>query len=462
MRPVAAATCFLLAGLLITGLTAGGDTPSALAHYAAIGVGLSIGGSVWIEVRRSSHNALRADLVAMVAFYFLIFLEFLFPQPRLDETGLPMEELAAAIRLCLWCLAAMGLGRHCVSSRGGHWRLLDFELGPPVILSLFWGSFAVGYFHMLMAVNFNPIEMVSWFLEPRFAVPWGRGRFGDANALLYELGATLYLVPPIAGVILGRRSSYSLASLILVSLALIFTLFYGFTTGTRNVIAAYLITFLVAYFYASSGSRRETLVLFGLAVAILALSTIYGIRFRDVGLKRYLQGFDERPADVEQGIYVDYNLYVISQLVTIFPEHENYIGWELPLWLLARPIPRVVWPGKPDGTNVSAENVLGLEDLTVACTFVGESYMAAGLAGSVIAAFLLGFLAQWWTKKAFCITSDFGILIYGSGFFAVVITMRSLYWLPVALLPTAAAIVMGWFLSRQPVARRHVTEEPAR
>ena len=102
-----------------------------------------------------------------------------------------------------------------------------------------------------------------------------------------------------------------------------------------------------------------------------------------------------------------------------------------------------------------------MEDLTVASTFVGESYMAAGVFGSVITAFLLGILAQWWTKKAFCTTSDFGILIYGSGFFAVVITMRSLYWLPVALLPTVAAIVMGWFLSRQSVARRPDTEEPA-
>jgi oligosaccharide repeat unit polymerase len=462
MLPVASATCVLLVGLLITGLAAGGDTPSALAHYAAIGVGLSIGTSIWIEVWRGSHNALRADLVAMVAFYFLTFLEFLFPQPRLDGMNLSMEELTAAIRLCLWCLAAMALGRHCVSSRGRHWRFLELELRPTVILSLFWGSFALGYFYMLMAVNFNPIEMVSCFLEPRFAAPWGRGRFGDANALLYELGATLYLVPAIAGVILGRRNSYGFLNLILVSLALLFTLFYGFTTGTRNVIATYLITFLVAYFYASSRSRREALVLFGLAVAILALSTIYGIRFRDVGLKHYLQGFDERPADVEQGVYVDYNLYVISQLITIFPEHEDYVGWKLPLWLLARPIPRALWPGKPDGADVSAENILGREDLTVASTFIGESYMAAGIVGSVIAAFLLGFLAQWWTKNAFCTSSDFGILIYGSGFFAVVITMRSLYWLPVALLPTVAAVVMGWCLSQHSVARRPATEEPTR
>jgi hypothetical protein len=105
-----------------------------------------------------------------------------------------------------------------------------------------------------------------------------------------------------------------------------------------------------------------------------------------------------------------------------------------------------LWPGKPDGSKVSIENILGLEGLTIAATFVGESYVAGGLTAVMIASVLVGMLAQWWTRKAFSPESGFGILIYGSGFFAVVITMRSMYWLPVAILPTLAAIVLGQFL----------------
>ncbi len=278
---------------------------------------------------------------------------------------------------------------------------------------------------------------------------------GIARALLYEVGAMLYLVPPLAGIILGRRKFYSAPALLLVLLALLFTLFYGFCTGTRNIIGSYLITFLAAYIYASKASRRQLLVVATIVFAILFLATYYEIRFRDVGLKNYMQGLDvPSEEDEEMTLYVDYNLYTVGALMNIFPRQVPYIGLDSPLWLIARPIPRVLWPGKPDGSKVSIENILDLEGLTIAATFVGESYVAGGLFGVVLASVLVGILAQWWTRKAFSPESGFGILIYGSGFFAVVITMRSMYWLPVAILPTLAAVVLGHFLRRSRTVNR--------
>src|SRR5205823_4982115 len=132
----------------------------------------------------------------------------------------------------------------------------------------------------------------------------------------------------------------------------------------------------------------------------------------------------------------------------------SYIGWDGPLWLLVRPVPRVLWPGKPDGQEVSAETLLDApEGTSVSSTFVGESYMCAGLFGVTVAALLLGILTRWWTQKAFSIQSDFGVVIYGSGFLAVVMTMRSIYMLPVAILPTIAAAVIGRFLAKREAVR---------
>jgi len=449
-QPTTAATIIFLAGLFVTGISLSGDTASAVARHGAIGCGVSLAFSLWVEGKTGIENLLRADLVAMFALYFLLFFEFLFPQSKFDDLVPYPDAVLPSIRLCLLAFAGIAVGRHCVPRQLGKWEFARTDLSPRAMLLIFWISFAVGYFHMLLAVDFNPVTMVDQFMGPRFSEAWGREQFGDARALLFELGAMLYLVPPLAGIILGRRKLYSRAMLLLVLLALLFTLFYGFCTGTRNIIGSYLVTFLAAYIYASKPSRRQLLVMTTIVSAILFLATYYEIRFRDVGLKNYLQGLDvESEQDEETTLFIDYNLYTVGALMSIFPRQVPYIGWDSPVWLIVRPIPRALWPGKPDGSKVSIENILGLEGVTLAATFVGESYVAGGLIAVMIASVLVGMLAQWWTRKAFSPESGFGILIYGSGFFAVVITMRSMYWLPVAILPTVGAIVLGQFFLRE-------------
>src|SRR5882724_4501563 len=129
------------------------------------------------------------------------------------------------IRVSLWAFAGIAIGRHFISRHLAQWKFAGVDLSPGAMLTLFWVSFAIGYFDMLMSVGFNPIRMVNEFMGPRFDVPWGRGKFGDVRALFYEMGAMLYLVPPLAGVILGRRERYTPLAILLVLLALLFTLF---------------------------------------------------------------------------------------------------------------------------------------------------------------------------------------------------------------------------------------------
>jgi oligosaccharide repeat unit polymerase len=461
LEPSWSATLIVLLGAIFTSFTLGGGTPSAMAHHAAVGMGLSLALAGVIEVRRSRTNVLRADLVCMAALYYLLFLEFLFPQPNLDTIARNYE-IEPAIQVALWSSMAMAVGRHCVSSRVRRWKTIDQHLPSSSLMLLFWGCFAVGYFHMLAAVDFNPVEMVRYFLGPRFGAPWQRGRFGDASALLYELGATIYLVPPLAGIILGRRRSHPRIRLAVVFLALLFTLFYGFTTGTRSIMGAYLITFMVAYYYASDRSPRQIIALAILSAAIMVASTVYSLEFRQIGLSAYLDKGSptDRP---DRAFFVDYNLYTISQLLTVFPDRAPYLGWEVPSWILVRVVPRALWPGKPDGVSISPETYLDVAgETTLSATFIGEGYMCAGVWGAIVAGLALGCLATWWTRKTFSTQSDFGILLYGSGFFAIVITMRSLYMLPVAILPTLAVAIVGSFLVRKHPARVGVLPQQRR
>lgn len=462
LRADPAATAVFVVGLVLTAFSLGGETPVDVASRAAVGVGLSLALLLFLELRRSFNNLLRADLVALVALYFLLFFEFLFPQPDFNELVRYQEEIVKGATACLWGFGGLAAGRHLLGgARLERWRVVELSLPPRTLVWIFWIMFLGGYLNMLAAVDFDPVTMVRYFFEPRFELPWGRDRFGDWKALLFELGAVLYLVPPLAGVILGKWRLHSRPSLVLVGLGLLFTLLYGFSTGTRNLIASYIITFLVSFYYASGARLNRTMVILSLlALTVLLTSTFYAIRFRNMGLKNFLTNQEVAMETSEASLFVDFNLFVVSRLTTIFPRERDFAGLEVPMWALVRPIPRALWPGKPDGLNISAETALGEEQATFSSTFIGESYMSAGVFGVVVAGLFLGFVLQWWAIKAYSMNADFGVLIYGSGFFAVVITMRSLYMILPALMPTFAILVLGnWLVRRR--AARSVPRRPA-
>ena len=83
----------------------------------------------------------------------------------------------------------------------------------------------LGYFHVFLAVNFDPFEALRQMSLPRFSQSWGRGQYGDAYALLFEVGALIYLIPPIAGLIYARSKEYKVLVKVVVAIcALIYFL----------------------------------------------------------------------------------------------------------------------------------------------------------------------------------------------------------------------------------------------
>src|SRR5262249_6126708 len=161
--------------------------------------------------------------------------------------------------------------------------------------------------------------------------------------------------------------------------------------------------------------RGRVKALLVVAVLLIAVATYYSLQFRKIGLSNYLAGGREG-SERDGTLFVDYNLYVIARLTQIFPKDHDYLGFAVPLWIIARPIPRVIWPEKGDDDELSAQTYLGMSGLTVASTFIGECFMGAGYVGVAIAAILLGALATWWTTRTLAMHSDFGMLIYASGF----------------------------------------------
>lgn len=450
------ATLSLLTGLVISFFFVAGDTPSTLARSAAIGIGISLLVSSLFDLRRNIRNLVRTDFMALAALYFLTLFEFLLPQPGYDLTT-SNEETAAALPLCFLAFAGIAVGRHLAPQPPR--RLLGTlrqEFPPRLLMLLFWLSLIGGYAYQFVAVNFDIGLWFDYAMAPRFSQPWGRGRLGDWRALLIELGMIVNLAPPIAGIILARRADFGRGTAIWVAAGLLLTLFTAFVGGTRNVLATYLATFTVAYAFSLPHDRRRELlmVVIGAAVALL-VSTVVMLEFRNIGFKNYLDGY--RSGEIEPDrttIFVDYNLYVIAKLTTVFPEHHPYLGLEIPYLSVIRPIPRAVWPGKPEGMSMGIEEALDAEGLTLASSFIGEAYISGGQFGVILSAMVFGIIFGWWNRFNSPDNSPFGHLVFASGFFAAVISMRSMLVFTTAILPTIAAIVLGaWLLRREPVRR---------
>jgi apolipoprotein N-acyltransferase len=115
---------------------------------------------------------------------------------------------------------------------------------------------------------------------------------------------------------------------------------------------------------------------------------------------------------------------------------------EIPTLAIVRPIPRAIWTEKPSELSVSLEDLAGVSgDMTMAATFVGEGYMSLGFLGVVAFGLFLGGAGRWWTEQTAAARSEFGFVVYGSGLYALLVSMRSAIWFVAGILPACAAII---------------------
>lgn len=451
------ATGCWMVGLLIAWRTMPDSLASEIGARAALVVGATLVMAVALEMCKDRRAVLRPDIVGFFVLYFFTFLEFLFPQPGVDGM-ISTDSFRYGCVLCFVAFGSMAIGRH-LAPPGPAWlhSLIQRPTSPKALLLVFWLSFFLGYFYMLLAVNFDIGAMLDWMTEPRFTQPWSRGRYGDWRALLNEVGKIINLAPPVAGLILARRERYAVAAYVPVILALLFCFFEGFAGGTRYVLAMYLVTFLVSYAVNLTKKRLiEFLIFCCLAAVGFYQATTIMLTTRTIGLKEYLTQNQVpwvAPEAESSTFFIDLDLVNISQLTERFPAAHPFLGLEVPYLCLIRPVPRALWPGKPEGLSMSIEAALGVHDespTTLSTTFVGEAYMAGGMLGVVVAGIVFGIITRWWGRFALTGSSEFGFLIYASGFVAATISIRGMFEFLPAILPTIAAIIVAPAFARKP------------
>src|SRR5262249_44789707 len=159
------------------------------------------------------------------------------------------------------------------------------------------------------------------------------------------------------------------------------TFYYAFSSGTRNILGTYVISMFGAYALSRPELKLKRLLILGIPVAgmLLYASTLM-LEFRSAGGVLAIGSQDRH----YETLYIDHNIVNLSNLTNVFPDIVDFLGLEIPYQTLIRPIPRALWPGKPEGLSTGIEEaLLGVTDggYTLSCTFVGEAYTAFGFLG---------------------------------------------------------------------------------
>jgi oligosaccharide repeat unit polymerase len=435
-------TLIMVVGLALTWVALPSTDSESIFDTAAIGVGVALLSATAVEAVAGVRALIRTDNLMLWVFYGLTLLEFLFPQPDVNSS-VSIDAATWGTGIVLLAFFGLVIGRHLVSTRSSPVAPVDFK--PNHLFGLFLLAFLIGYLHIFLAVNFNLVDMIEQMSRPRFSQSWGRGKFGDIYSLLYELNLLIYLLPPIAGFMFARVKQFSALQILFVILVLAVTFFYAFASGTRNVLATYVIALFGSYLLSKPELKLKRALMLGIPLTALLLfvSTLM-LELRSAGGIGSLAS-RERQFNT---LYIDHNMVNISNLTNVFPDAVEYLGLEIPYQSIIKPIPRALWPGKPEGLSTSIEAALGSYDgvTTLACTFAGEAYMAYGFVGVLIAGLLFGAAAGKWNQVGQKDDSSFSQILYASGFLCAAMSMRSLLVMVPYMLPTLAMWVIGKYL----------------
>jgi hypothetical protein len=445
LHPTWPGTIAILLSMALGYLLTDAANSATVARIAGLCLLGGIAVSILFDLRVSLKNLIRIDLGAILALFYLTFAEFILAnQPVFTETVTVFDTKRAVLAVYLG-FAGLVLGRHLI--RPARVTPFEGEMGfpPRLFLVMTVGCFFFGNLYAFLAVSFNPLDWLYHVSGARFSQPWSRGKYGNWGTLLGELQLLLFAVPALTGIIFARARHYSVLALVLATVVFLLTLYQGFAGGTRNVLAMNLAGFAGGFFIVQRELRfRPILIL----TAIVGLSFVYlshhQLKFRQFGLRLYYSSgmwqqelvpdvfnvFAAETAGDEgnefEGFFIDLNLRNIAGLTQVFPSRHDYLGVNVPFVALTKPIPRALWPGKPEDFEVGIEEALAADEgYTLSCTFVGEAYMMYGFPGVLGMGLFLGATFMAWNRLGSSHDSVYQRLVFASLFMPGLITMRS-------------------------------------
>lgn len=313
-------------------------------------------------------------------------------------------------------------------------------------------AFVLSFMRFAIPANFDLVAMYNALFVNRFSAPWSRGALGGWDAFLDHMSYFGYLLPSLAVLLYRSESKISWRAIVLASMAVVIGLLMAQGGGRRTIGALALSGGLVWVLTARSKGRALLLTgMLGLPPLMMYLQFILLTRSSGMGMANSIDAEDL----FVNRFSVDDNINRLAQLIEMIPESFPHVGFDWVIWLLARPIPRVFWPGKPEGVGFDLAAVQGMSDVSLTFSVVGESYLAFGMVGCLVVGLMYGYISRWLTQLWDYREYPGAILMYSLGLLSLFVGLRSAVEFVLLSYGILAWILLAYFIPR-PVRWRRV------
>jgi hypothetical protein len=277
---------------------------------------------------------------------------------------------------------------------------------------------------------------------------------------------------PSLTVLLATRRGWTQPRVVIgVALSIVMVIFL-MQLGGRRIIGMVVGAALVSWMLTQKRLRPKLVIGTVVAIALLVAVMEVMLQYRGTGLAGLLNGAE--PDVKVSNIYlrVDDNFLRLSQETALFPDVREYVGLRPLFYALARPIPRVVWPGKPTNAGYDLPTLIRLRGsggTSLSQSIVGELYAMNGLIAVFLGGLFFGVLGRMWSK---ILEAPSGIgmnMIYGLGIMDLFIAFRSMQEFVLMSYPLLGWLVVAaavrWFRPNRAVPamhKMHITSLPDR
>jgi oligosaccharide repeat unit polymerase len=387
---------------------------------------------------RRSPTLLHAENLVAIGFVFWLLLDLIQGSYSLnDAPDWAIRDAFIAIGLSA---TAMWLGVAFRPWQLPQWvaQIAASRLTDNAIARLVPACFLLGMFNFAYSTNFDLPLMFSYLGQQRWSAPWGRAQLGGWDAFLDQLQYFGYVLPSLTALVIARRGFILQAWLSIVASGIM--LAFLAQGGGRRLVGVTVGAAILVWVQAQEKISVRKLTIAAIAVVGLLATMQFMLNIRNLGY----QEFSFRGESEYDYLHVDDNFLRLAQVIELVPAEYPYLQFGQLWFTIIRPVPRVLWPGKPVDPGFDLPTALGLKGVSLSTSIIGEWYLSFGWLAVIFGGWLHGRLAR--SINALRDVEGFhsNPIVYGLAVMVLVAGMRSM----LELVLMSYALIAWWGVNR--------------